>query len=87
MSVIFVLIPLSIVIAAGFLGAFIWAVRAGQYDDTCTPSMRVLLEDAVVLPRREGDVATARPQPKRTANDEDLLTSADISQIPTNHER
>ena len=46
MSVIFLLIPLSIVIAACFLGAFIWAVRSGQYEDTCTPSMRVLLDDA-----------------------------------------
>jgi cbb3-type cytochrome oxidase maturation protein len=45
MSVIFLLIPLSIAIAAGFLVAFIWAVRAGQYEDTLTPSMRVLLEE------------------------------------------
>ena len=46
MSVIFILIPLSILIAACFLAAFIWAVRSGQYEDTTTPSMRVLLEDA-----------------------------------------
>jgi cbb3-type cytochrome oxidase maturation protein len=46
MSVIFLLIPLSIVIAACFLGAFFWAVRSGQFEDTCTPSMRVLLDDA-----------------------------------------
>ena len=45
MSVIFVLIPLSIVLAACFLGAFIWAIRSGQYEDTCTPAMRVLLEE------------------------------------------
>ena len=45
MSVIFLLIPLSILIAACFLGAFIWAVRSGQYEDTCTPSMRLLLEE------------------------------------------
>ena len=45
MIVIFLLIPLSVVIAACFLWAFIWAVRSGQYDDTCTPSMRLLLED------------------------------------------
>ena len=50
MSVIFLLIPLSIVIAACFLWAFIWAVRSGQYEDTCTPSMRVLLEDAAQPP-------------------------------------
>jgi cbb3-type cytochrome oxidase maturation protein len=45
MSVIFLLIPLSIVIATVFLLAFIWAVRSGQYEDTCTPSMRLLLDE------------------------------------------
>jgi cbb3-type cytochrome oxidase maturation protein len=45
MSVIFVLLPLSLVLAAGFLGAFLWAVRSGQYEDTATPSMRLLMED------------------------------------------
>ena len=45
MSVILLLIPLSVVIAAGFLMAFIWAVRSGQYEDTCTPSFRLLLEE------------------------------------------
>ena len=45
MIIIFILIPVSIVIAACFLGAFVWAVRSGQYDDTCTPAMRVLLEE------------------------------------------
>ena len=45
MIIIFLLIPLSIVVAACFLLAFIWAVRSGQYDDTCTPAMRVLIEE------------------------------------------
>ena len=45
MIVIFLLIPLSIVIALCFLGAFVWAVCSGQYEDTCTPSMRLLLEE------------------------------------------
>jgi cbb3-type cytochrome oxidase maturation protein len=45
MSVIFLLIPLSIILAAGFLLAFAWAVRSGQYEDTSTPSMRVLLDE------------------------------------------
>ena len=45
MIVIFLLIPLSIVIALGFLAAFIWAVRTGQYEDTCTPAMRLLLDE------------------------------------------
>jgi cbb3-type cytochrome oxidase maturation protein len=45
MSVILLLIPLSLVMAGLFLGAFVWAVRRGQYEDTCTPSMRILAED------------------------------------------
>jgi len=52
MSVILLLIPLSVVIAAGFLGAFFWAVRSGQYEDTATPSLRVLTEE-VKEPLRE----------------------------------
>ncbi len=45
MSVIFILIPLSIVFAGSFLIAFIWAVRSGQYEDTSTPAMRMLIEE------------------------------------------
>lgn len=45
MSAILFLIPISVAIAAAFLTAFIWAVRAGQFEDTCTPSMRVLTDD------------------------------------------
>ena len=45
MSVILFLIPLSILVALVFLGGFIWAVRSGQYEDTCTPAMRVLTDD------------------------------------------
>jgi cbb3-type cytochrome oxidase maturation protein len=45
MIVILLLIPLSIILAVGFFAAFIWAVRSGQYEDTCTPSMRLLLEE------------------------------------------
>ena len=45
MSVILILIPLSILFAVAFLAAFVWAVRSGQYEDTCTPSMRVLADE------------------------------------------
>ncbi len=45
MVVIFFLIVISLTIAAGFLGAFVWAVRAGQFEDDYTPSVRILFED------------------------------------------
>ncbi len=44
MSVIFFLIGVGIVVAGGFLAAFIWAVKSGQYDDDYTPSVRMLFE-------------------------------------------
>lgn len=45
MSVIVVLIGVSVIVALGFLFAFLWAVRSGQYDDRYTPSVRMLFDD------------------------------------------
>lgn len=45
MSVIVLLIAAGGVVAVGVLGAFVWAVRSGQFDDTCTPAIRVLLDE------------------------------------------
>jgi cbb3-type cytochrome oxidase maturation protein len=57
MSVIYVLIALSLLVATGFLVAFIWAVRSGQYEDTGTPALRVLAEEPPA-PRRDRAVDT-----------------------------
>ena len=38
-------IVVSLVIALGFLGAFIWAIRNHQYDDDYSPSVRILFDD------------------------------------------
>jgi cbb3-type cytochrome oxidase maturation protein len=62
MSVIFLLIPLSILAASGFLFAFIWAVRSGQYEDTATPSMRVLLDE----PAKAAKKNNLPPNPEKT---------------------
>lgn len=45
MSVIYLLITISIVVAVCFLIAFIRAVKSGQYDDDYTPSVRMLFDD------------------------------------------
>ena len=45
MSVIFFLIGVGILVAGGFLAAFIWAVKSGQYDDDYTPSVRMLFDE------------------------------------------
>jgi cbb3-type cytochrome oxidase maturation protein len=48
MSVIYLLITISIIVAVLFLGAFIKAVKSGQYDDVYTPSVRMLFDDELV---------------------------------------
>jgi cbb3-type cytochrome oxidase maturation protein len=45
MSVIVVLIGISVLVAGGFLIAFLWAVKSGQFDDKYTPSVRMLFDD------------------------------------------
>jgi cbb3-type cytochrome oxidase maturation protein len=44
MSVIIILLGVSLLIAAGFLIAFLWSVKNGQYDDTQSPPHRILFE-------------------------------------------
>ncbi len=45
MKIMFLLIGCSMLMAIGFLIAFIWSVRNGQMEDDYTPSVRILFED------------------------------------------
>lgn len=45
MNIFYLLIGVSLFAALIFLGAFIWAVKNGQFDDNETPSMRILFDD------------------------------------------
>jgi cbb3-type cytochrome oxidase maturation protein len=45
MLVVFLLIFISLGLAVTFLTAFIWAVKSGQFEDTCTPSLRMLMDE------------------------------------------
>ena len=45
MSVIYLLITISIIVAICFFLVFIKAVKSGQYDDDYTPSVRMLFDD------------------------------------------
>lgn len=44
MNIIYVMIPISLMLAGGFLAAFIWSVRNGQINDLITPAHRILDE-------------------------------------------
>lgn len=45
MLIIVLLITVSLTIALFFLGVFLWSLRSGQYDDTYTPSVRMLFDN------------------------------------------
>jgi cbb3-type cytochrome oxidase maturation protein len=47
MSIIILLIIVSICIAGGFLAAFLWSVRDGQFDDDYAPANRILFDDTI----------------------------------------
>ena len=65
MSVIFMLLAISIVVAVIFFIAFIVSVKRGQYEDSYTPSVRMLFEDDLVTPKKpkseKGDKAKIQP--------------------------
>jgi len=57
MNIIFLLIGCSLVLAVGFLMAFIWTVRSGQMEDDYTPSVRMLFDDAPPVAEKEEAIA------------------------------
>lgn len=58
MSIIFLLLSVSICVAIVFFIAFIISVKRGQYDDTYTPSVRMLFEDELVTELPEESATT-----------------------------
>ncbi|MCB0457217.1 MAG: cbb3-type cytochrome oxidase assembly protein CcoS [Flavobacteriaceae bacterium] len=48
MTIIYMLLAISVTVAIGFFIAFIISVKKGQYEDTYTPSVRMLFEDEVI---------------------------------------
>jgi cbb3-type cytochrome oxidase maturation protein len=45
MEIILLLIFISILVTSGFLAAFIWNVKRGDYEDTYSPSVRILFDE------------------------------------------
>lgn len=45
MSILYLLVPMGVLIVAGAVWAFFWAVDSGQFDDLDSPAWRILLDD------------------------------------------
>lgn len=76
MSVVFVLVFAAILMAGGFLVAFIWSVKSGQYDDTYTPSVRILFDDTMKKKEdgnkkkeKKSEVGSQKTEGRKTENE------------------
>lgn len=47
MNILLLLIPLSLMLLVVAIGAFVWAVRRGQFDDLDAAALDILVEDAM----------------------------------------
>jgi cbb3-type cytochrome oxidase maturation protein len=55
-TVLYLVLPLALAIAAGAVAAFAWTVRSGQLDDVDTPPHRILYDDDGTAQAVRGDV-------------------------------
>jgi len=53
MNILLALIPISLLLLLLAIGAFLWAVKRGQFDDLDTPSLDILGDDERPLPPPE----------------------------------
>ena len=64
MSVIYLLISISIIVAVFFFLAFVRAVKTGQYDDDYTPSVRMLFDDELIKKASDDTIKITENNPK-----------------------
>ena len=60
MSIIFLILPVTLLLSAGAVAAFAWATRSGQFDDLKTPAIRLLHDES----------ARPSPEAKRAAHED-----------------
>jgi len=65
MSIIFLILPITLLLSAGAVAAFAWATRSGQFDDLETPAIRLLHE---APPSLEGAADSPPAKPTRGSN-------------------
>ena len=68
MSVIYVLLAISFTVAIVFFIAFVFSVKSGQYDDTYTPSVRMLFEDEVLKDKDKSNLNKKEIEQTKSTN-------------------
>ena len=55
MNILLLLVPLSLMLLLLAIGAFVWAVKRGQFDDLDTPGLDILVDDDEPSPPEDRD--------------------------------
>lgn len=53
MEVIFLLIPLALVLVVVIVGAYLWSIKSGQFDDLEGPAHEILMDDEEPMEKPE----------------------------------
>jgi cbb3-type cytochrome oxidase maturation protein len=69
MAIMLFLIIVSLLLAVGFLFAYLFAAKTGQFDDEYTPAIRILFDDKVITDTTPVGKATDLP-PLSTSDNE-----------------
>lgn len=65
MEVIALLFPMTLLFGLGFLIAYIWAAKTGQFDDIVTPSHRILIDEESDTKGEEHKTTKESPEDKK----------------------
>ncbi len=67
MEILYLLIPIAVIVLAVAIGALIWAVRSGQFEDLEGPAHRILMDDDDPrIPSRRQEDASGEERDRRT---------------------
>ena len=61
MDVLLILIPVALLLGLLGLGAFVWALKSGQFEDLDGAAVRILIDDDP--PPGDGESDSSRDQP------------------------
>ncbi|SFS31092.1 cbb3-type cytochrome oxidase assembly protein CcoS [Lutibacter maritimus] len=68
MEVVYITIGVSIIVAIFFFIIFIKSVKSGQYEDTYTPSVRMLFDDELVTEKNKDKHKDTEKKSQSTKN-------------------
>jgi len=61
MRILLLMVPISVLLLALAIWAFVWAVKRGQFDDLDTPALDILVDEDNPRPRQSTGAAEQIP--------------------------